>query len=412
MDHELNSYFIEKLEEYLLLLKQMVSINSFTANPTGVNALGRMTADIFSRWGFRSETVQSKNPDFGKHLVLTREGLSDKKIGLITHLDTVFPPDEEEANHFCWRREGDRIYGPGSNDIKGGTIMIFMIMDALYHFARDVFDEINWIILANAAEERWSEDFGELCQQRLSPDGIAALVFEAGYIEDGRISLVISRKGMAVYDITVEGKSAHAGNGHPTGANALLQIAEIIQQVSSLTDYDRDLTFNIGVLSGGTVPNRVPHFAKARGEMRTFRKDIFDEAIHQLLELKTIEPLTSADGEFTCIIDIQVILENQPWPINPNTDQLLDLWQTVANSMGKTLIREARGGLSDGNQLWDFIPTLDGLGPNGKNAHCSESTPDGNKEQEYVTISSFVPKATLNTLAILDLVNNRRNKFY
>ena len=404
MEERLQYFYTEKLPGYLDFLEQMVTTNSFTANPAGVNRLGNLIAEEFAHLGFQAESVQSHNPDFGKHLVLIRKGLTSKKVGLITHLDTVFPPEEEAEHDFSWRIEGDRIYGPGTNDIKGGTLMILMVMEALSQFAPSTFDAITWILLANAAEERWSEDFGSLCRQHLGPDALAALVFEAGFLENQQASLVTARKGMAVYDVRVEGKSAHAGNGHQTGASAILQMAELIQRISELTDYEQDLTFNIGVLNGGTVPNRVPHFAEARGEMRTFSKDIFNQAVSNLMALKNIPPLQSWDGNFTCNIDIQIVLENSPWPPNQNTDQLFDLWKSTAKTLGIDMVREERGGLSDGNQLWDHTPTIDGLGPNGRHAHCSERSLDGSKDQEYVTISSFIPKAILNTLAIQQLI--------
>ncbi len=62
-----------------------------------------------------------------------------------------------------------------------------------------------------------------------------------------------------------------------------------------------------------------------------------------------------------------------------------------------------RGGLSDGNVLWRTFPTLDGLGPCGDACHCSERSPDGAKEQEWVDAASFVPKMVLNALAIRSL---------
>jgi len=401
----LHQYYSHRLPQYLEILQQMVNINSFTANQAGVVQLAGFTAQQFAHLGFHADYVQSHNPDFGQHLVLTRQGGSDQRIGLITHLDTVFPPEEEIQNDFAWRLEGDRIYGPGTNDIKGGTVMILMVMEALHHFVPTFFDSITWIILANAAEERWSDDFGSLCRQRLGTDALAALVFEAGYLEDNLASLVTARKGMAVYDVRVEGKSAHAGNGHQSGASAILQMSHLIQRISDLTDYEKDLTFNVGVLNAGTVPNRVPHFAEARGEMRTFSKEVFDQAVSSLLELNHLSPITSWDGNFSCNIDIQIILENNPWPANPQTEKLFRHWQATAQAMGIEMIREERGGLSDGNQIWDRIPTIDGLGPNGRNAHCSEHSPDGTKEQEFVTISSFIPKAILNALAILNLVS-------
>lgn len=94
-----------------------------------------------------------------------------------------------------------------------------------------------------------------------------------------------------------------------------------------------------------------------------------------------------------------------PWPINPQTKQLYKLWASAAETMNLAVSAEQRGGLSDGNLLWEHFPTLDGLGPAGNNAHCSERSPDGSKEQEYVLVSSFVPKALLNIAAIIQLVN-------
>jgi glutamate carboxypeptidase len=73
-----------------------------------------------------------------------------------------------------------------------------------------------------------------------------------------------------------------------------------------------------------------------------------------------------------------------------------------------TLGREERAGLSDGNLLYDAVPTLDGLGPWGDNDHCSERSADGSKVPEFVAISSFVPKAMLNIAAILKLVQQAR----
>ena len=65
---------------------------------------------------------------------------------------------------------------------------------------------------------------------------------------------------------------------------------------------------------------------------------------------------------------------------------------------------QERGGLSDGNVLWNYFPTLDGLGPRGEHCHCSEQSADGSKVQEWVDVSSFTPKAVLNARAVLALL--------
>jgi glutamate carboxypeptidase len=82
---------------------------------------------------------------------------------------------------------------------------------------------------------------------------------------------------------------------------------------------------------------------------------------------------------------------------------LFEIWQSAGAHCNYPLGPEARGGLSDGNLLWDYVPTLDGLGPYGENGHCAERNAAESKEPEFVDRISFVPKAVLNALAILRL---------
>src|SRR5207237_5943100 len=97
----------------------------------------------------------------------------------------------------------------------------------------------------------------------------------------------------------------------------------------------------------------------------------------------------------------------RPWPRNPGTEDLFNLWQEAGVELGLPVNCEERGGLSDGNDLWDAVPTLDGLGPWGDNDHCSERSPDGTKLPEFVEVSTFVPKAMLNVWAIVRLLEKR-----
>ena len=407
MRKQLEKYFESNFKSYLEVYENLVSINSFTANAQGVNENGRIISDAFSDLGFIPEYIPSINPAFGNHLVLTRRGNTDVSVGLITHIDTVFSKEEEEANNFSWRVEGDRVYGPGTSDVKGGTILILMVMNALHEFSKDLFDKVTWIILANAAEERLSNDFGEICRDKLKEQGLAALIFEAGYQTGNHFSLVRARKGMAIYTIEVEGRSAHAGNQHQFGANAIVQLAKTIQEIEDLTDYENDLTYNVGVATGGTVTNRVPSSASARGEMRTFSKEVFEQGLNNLLAINESAPLKSSADGYRCKFNIKIDQVNDPWPPNAGTEQLLSNWKATASTLGYIIDSEERGGLSDGNHIWNFIPTLDGLGPNGDNGHCSEQSSDGSKEQEYATLSSFIPKAVLNAMAIQRLITNK-----
>src|SRR5690606_13916905 len=98
-------------------------------------------------------------PPLGGHLILTRPGMSARRIGLVGHLDTVYTAEEEHANAFTWRQAGDRIYGPGTVDIKGGNVLIWMMLSALRDVAPALFDQVTWVVLFNAAEEGLDSDF-------------------------------------------------------------------------------------------------------------------------------------------------------------------------------------------------------------------------------------------------------------
>lgn len=403
----IRTYLESRLPFYLDMLRRMVAINSFTANPDGVNELAEMTAGEFAALGFSAEMIPSENAHYGNHLVLTRQGSGPHRVGFVSHLDTVFPPEEERENDFFWREEGDRIYGPGTVDIKGGTVMMYMMLEAIRRFAPAAFEETNWVLLLDASEEADGEDFGRLCKERLSGDEtVACLIFEAGYLDEERAHVVVARKGMAKYLVEVEGRASHAGSAHEDGANAIVQMADLVSKIANLTDYERDLTFNVGTISGGSVVNRVPHYAAARVEMRAYSMDVFEQGVANMLALTDGPTVGSVNGDYSCRASITVTRRTEPWPHNEQTNRLFSYWQKAGERLGLRIVPEQRGGLSDGNYFWRDIPSLDALGPSGGNAHCSQRSEDGSKDQEYLSRSSLVSKAMLNTMALLALLED------
>lgn len=402
----LNSYLEGKLPEYLEFLRQMVLINSWTQNVAGVNRLGEFTAEVFGNLGFTAEYVQSTNPKYGKHLILTRAGKGGKSVAMVSHLDTVFPPEEEERNDFKWRVEGDRIYGPGTNDIKGGTVMMWLMLAALRDLEPEIFEGVTWKLFLNSSEEEYSPDFGEVCRTRFAPNTLGALVFES----EGRLGeqalVVTARKGRATWRVTASGRGSHAGSKHSHGVNAIVQIGKTVQQIAALTDYKRELTVNVATIQGGTVMNRVPHEAVVEGEFRSFDPQVFEEAKQAFLKLNGPGEVYSPADRFSCQIKAEIKTVSRPWPKNEGSEKLCRIWEEAGAELGMLVGHQERGGLSDGNLIWDAVPTLDGLGPWGDNSHCSERSADGSKEQEYIEVPSIVPKAAWNFVALKNLILN------
>ncbi|MBN8711539.1 MAG: hypothetical protein BGO12_07250 [Verrucomicrobia bacterium 61-8] len=386
-------------------LREMVCINSFSTNPAGVNAVGRRVAAQFQPLGFTASTVSHRLAAYGDHLILRSPAVPGPTVALIAHLDTVFPAEEEERNAFHWREEGTRIHGPGTNDIKGGIAMIHLVLSVLRSEAPRLFEATNWVILCNACEEVDSEDFGIRCREVLPPQTRACLIFEPDGGNTDEFSLVTARKGRATFRIDVEGRSSHAGSRHDRGASAIVQLCRVIEKVEARTCYEKALTVNVGTISGGQVLNRVPESASAALEMRASSTDVFEEEKRFLLALNGDGDLTSRDAHpHRCRIRVTQLDETPPWPKNAGSETLLALWQEAARAMSLRVKAESRGGLSDGNVLWDLAPTLDGLGPEGDHAHCSTHDPAAGKEQEYVETASFLPKAVLNVLALRKLL--------
>jgi glutamate carboxypeptidase len=389
------------------ILKQMVDINSFTGNPSGVNRLAKYTAEVFAPLGFSAHSVPAENREYGDHLVLKRAGKSGANILMISHLDTVFPPDEEIRNNFRWEVDGDRIFGPGTQDIKGGTVMIWLVLMAIRELAPQAFEDAGWTLLLNSAEERYSPDFGNVCKAHVDARTAAALVFESEGVKGDEHLMVLARKGRATWRVTVSGRGSHAGGKHAHGANAIEQLSLIVGKIQALTDYKRHLTFNVGTIKGGTVLNRVPHEAISEGEFRAFTPDAYESGKKALLQLAGEGEVRSRSDGFPCRIDVEFLTESRPWPRNPGTDRLYKFFEAAGRELNLPTGWEERGGLSDGNLIWDAVPTIDGLGPWGDNDHCSERSADGSKLPEYVDATRFVPKAMVNVGAILKILRAR-----
>lgn len=397
--------------EALDFLRELVEINSFTLNRDGVNKNAQRIIRRFAALGFdKSVRFPCGLSGAGDHLMLDTGG-DGPVIACISHLDTVFSPEEEAMNHFHWQpAEEGRIYGPGTMDIKGGTVMIWLMLRALLEVDPVFFRSIRWMIACNAAEEPLVADFSEACFSYFPKEVLACLVFEADSGVRDQVPLfrvLEARKGIVKFQVDVTGRGAHAGVSHEKGVNAILQISRIIERLQAMTDYARGVTVNVGTVTGGSVFNRVPHHASAMLEMRAYDPAIYQETRAAILALPGSGDVTADSDGFPCQVRVREIGDVPPWQRNERTDALISIWKATAKECDIELASISRGGISDGNFLAQRYPTLDGLGPRGANAHVSERSADGNKVPEYVDATSFVPKALINLLAIRKLMRGQ-----
>ncbi|HRJ10640.1 MAG TPA: M20/M25/M40 family metallo-hydrolase [Prosthecobacter sp.] len=383
------------LPECLCWLRRMVEINSFTTRVEGITALGRLTAECFAGLGFEAEFAAPANLAHGSHLFLRRG--TGRPVVLVTHLDTVFPPEEEQRHAFHWQEENGRIYGPGTVDNKGGTALIWLMLQTLRDTDPALFEQTPWLVAANSAEEVVGSDFADQTRARCPGGARIVLVFEGGPRDASGSHLVTARKGRLEYRLECSGRAAHAGSSFAEGVNAVVELAALLPRLAALSAPGKDLTVNVANISGGTVLNRVPHEAAAELEIRAFDPEVLHQA-GQAVE--ALAGRTPGGAE----IRVTRLGHTLAWPGGPDTDRLFEAWQHAGQTLGMSVLPMRRGGLSDANYLHTLAPTLDGLGPAGANAHCSERSADGAKLPEYVETASFVPKAALNVLALGSLL--------
>src|SRR5262245_8087864 len=284
---DLRRHLETHLSQHLPLLEDWVGINTHTENADGVNELARRTADAFARLGFEAETSPSAHPWAGRHLFLTARGTTNRTIVLVSHLDTVFRREEEQKYDFRFRAESDKLYGPGVADIKGGTLMALMTLDALRAVCPAEFNAITWRVGLNALEEKLDDEFNRLLRERLAGPVLAVLVFEAGADWEGCWPLVVARKGRVEFRIDVEGRGAHAGAEYWKGRNAIVDACRIAPRLEQISDRTKDLTVNVGRMLGGTEVNCVPQEALILGEIRAFREEYVRqgwESVQQIVD--------------------------------------------------------------------------------------------------------------------------------
>jgi glutamate carboxypeptidase len=356
------------------LLRRLVEVNSFTGNREGVQAVARIIEEALSPLGFRARRV-------GDHLALEMGGARGPRVLLVGHMDTVYPES------FPWREEGGRIHGPGVCDMKGGLVVMWMAL-------RELPDAVGVTILLNASEEGGCADFPPLARSFVTPRTRACLVFEPGLeAEEGATTLVVQRKGSGRFRVDVAGREAHSGHAHEKGASAIRELARVVERIEARTDYAKGVTFNVGTIDGGTTVNSVPGRASCSLDLRSWTPEDFAWGRSQALAL-------AGEGSIPGTrVEVTELPGYPPWPANEGSRALGETACALGRDLGLKLVAGRRGGGSDGCHLWDLVPTLDGLGPVGRNPHVATG-PD----PESVDPQSFAPRARLAAALLRNLL--------
>jgi glutamate carboxypeptidase len=350
-------------------IARWVAIESPTSDAAAVNRMIDRVAVDLEGVPARIERVPGRS-GFGDTLV-ARTHADGAGILLLSHIDTVHPVGTLETSP-C-RRDGDRLYGPGVYDMKGGA---YLALDAFRRVARAKTARLPITFLFTPDEEVGSVGSRELIE-REARRARYALVTEPA--RDGG-KVVTSRKGVARFEAATKGVPAHSGSRHRDGHSAIDEMARQILAIAAMTDYARGITTNVGKISGGTAPNVVAEHCRISIDLRIPDEAAAEEMLPKILGLAAVDPGVK--------LEVTGGLNRPPFKKTAQSAALFGHAQKLARALGFGLAEApTTGGGSDGNFTATLgVPTLDGLGIDGDGAHTG---------WEHALVSSIEPRTLL-----------------
>jgi glutamate carboxypeptidase len=354
-------------------IRSIVEIESPSRNATGVNRVLETLARSFAGTGAVCERELTTDSLGDILLVRCDPTRNEPGILVLSHMDTVHPVGTL-AGKLTYRREGDRVYGPGIYDMKGGLMLAVAAFRRIAQARRRTKLPITFLF---TPDEELSSPVSRSVIEREARRHRYVLVTEPA--RDGG-KVVTERKGIGVFVIRTRGRPAHAGGDPHKGRSAIVAMAELVLAVDGLSDHAHGITTNVGLIAGGTARNTVAEECMIEVDLRFCDHAGASEMEAKIKALKSSRPdiETTVTGKIT----------RPPFARERGVDRMFDKAAAVAKEIGFTLGSAPRvGGGSDGNFTVAIgIPTLDGLGVDGDGAHTNH---------EYMLFSSIEPRTRL-----------------
>jgi glutamate carboxypeptidase len=367
-------------EPMIALLREIVDIDSGSYDKPGIDAVGAVLRRFLESHDIRVTTLpQPRHGDCLRAEVGTGPA-EGGHILLMGHRDTVFSRGEAGRRPFTIR-DGN-AYGPGVADMKAGLVMNAFVLAA---FARSGKAPAPLVGLFTGDEEIGSPEGRAVIEATARG---ARAVFNS---EPGRTSgnVVTGRKGGVFMAMRIIGKAAHAGSNFSQGVSAIEELARKIQAIHALTDLDRGITLNVGLVSGGQSVNTVAPWAEGQIDLRYIAPEDRDAVMSRVAAIVAERYVPGTEAE------LAVRGEFLPLTQSAASQHLFELYREAAQASGFEPAGEFTGGCADSGFTAALgVPTLCGVGPIGGKAH----TPD-----EFLVLDSLVPRAEACARAILAL---------
>jgi glutamate carboxypeptidase len=369
---DFNLFFKSRQGEMVHLLKNIVGRESPSHDKKAVDACSAFVLGEFKKTGAKITRFAQK--DIGDLHLIEFAGpsrpLSEGRILVLTHIDTVWPVGKIGKMPFYI--SGEKVYGPGVLDMKGGLIEAIFALKALHQLRLRPARRI--AVFINSAEETGHEVSREIIA-RLAGGSKFVLCLEPA-LPGG--ALKTQRKGRLVIRLEVRGRAAHAGTPEK-GVNAIEELVGQIRRLKKLAT--AGTTISVNLIGGGEKVNVVAETAWAAMDTRFWSSAQKDRIIGAFKHLRP----EKAGAKFK--FEIQGL--TPPMEKTKASVQLFRQAQKIASAMEINLTQGRTGGGSDASIASGMgVATLDGLGPDGDGIHA------GN---EHLLLTSLVQRTALLT---------------
>jgi glutamate carboxypeptidase len=371
--------------EALALLERVVNINSGTMNLAGVREVGRVFRAELDALGFQTRWVDGARFRRAGHLVADHPG-AGPRILLIGHLDTVFEADSPFQK--MERIDGRYARGPGIIDMKGGNVVMIQALKALQSIG--ALKAMNLVVVMTGDEELTGEPLSAAREALVAAAKGAdiAIGFEDGPGDPK--TAVIARRGTTGWQLRVKGKPAHSSQifRADIGAGAIYEAARILTAFRETLAGEPHLTFNPGVMLGGTSVG----FDAAQSRGTAFGKEnVIAEHAVVAGDLRTLSAgqLEKAQKAMTAIVAASLphteatLTFDEGYPPLAPTDgnrKLLALYDRASQDVGAGAVAAVdpdRAGAADVSFVAGEVPMiLDGVGLMGHSDHTPQETAD------------------------------------
>ena len=391
----------------LKFLEEVVNINSGTLNLNGVKKVGETFTREFEKIGFQTSWKEMPvEMNRAGHLFceISSGKIKGKKLLLIGHLDTVFEEDSEFQN---FRREGNRIFGPGVDDMKGGDIIILYALKAIYEAGAL---KNTQIIVAFTGDEEKAGNPISISRKDLidaAKRSDVALAFEGA---TGLNYATVARRSAGSWLLTTEGVRGHSSGvfSKNIGAGAIFEMARILNAFYRELP-EQNLTFNPATVVGGTTVNFDKTLAKGSAYGKTnivSQKAIVSGDIRCLTEEqieKTMEKMKAIVSKNLPKTSATITFSLKYPPMKPTQGNyaVLKVLDGISKDLGQGEVLAfdpGKRGAGDISFVAKYVDGLDGLGTMGGGSH----TP-----KEYLDVSSFNDLTKRAALLIYRLINQK-----